>query len=144
MKQQFVFLVLYITTSCFRLKMCFLQMDFVQLHVFLFCITGTKTPCSKLYYWICCCHGSTVSGIGVTSHWILCKSNRMLNSLKVIFVKKFLLLHCMQLPYLGVKFTQLAGLLWAGGSLILFGYTYIIATIILMYTHANYSTVLYR
>ena len=35
MKQQFVFLVLYITTSCFRLKMCFLQMDFVQLHVFL-------------------------------------------------------------------------------------------------------------
>ena len=105
------------------------------------CITGTKTPCSNLYYWICCCHGSTVSGIGVTSHWILCKSNSMLNSLKVIFVKKVSVL---QLPYLGVKFTQLAGLLWAGGSLILFGYTYIVATIILMYTHANYSICQYR
>ena len=28
----------------------------------------------------------------------------------------------LQLPHLGVKFTQLAGLLWGGGALILFGY----------------------
>ena len=131
-----------ITTSWFRLKMCFLQMDFVQLHDIVFLLVkhaGTKTPCSNLYYWICCCHGSTVSGIGVTSHWILCKSNSKLNSLKVVFVKKFLLLHCTQLPYFGVKFTQFAGLLWAGGSLILFGYTYmyIVATIMLMYTYAK-------
>ena len=82
--------------------------------------TGTSAPCSNLHCWVSHWHSSSVCSCDVTSLWISCKSFIVhdLNYLLLIFVANFSL----QLPFLGLKFTQLAGLLWAGGALILFGY----------------------
>ena len=80
---------LYITTV--SLKTCLLQCEFCAVTCAFSYITGTKTQCFNLYYRICCRHGSTVSGIDVTSHWILVREVELLEA---HFCHQVSVLHC--------------------------------------------------